>query len=87
MDIAIEELKVLSALREDEVVGKAFAVVQEVILDDIAAVTEAENEIAVAVVRVVLHDMPEERAVPNVDHRFGDMLGVVSEPHPEATAK
>src|SRR5213594_59892 len=41
----------------------------------------------ISVVGVVLHDVPQDWAIPDVDHRFGDVLGIISESHSEATAE
>ena len=68
------QLKILPALREDEVVRQALAVIQEVVLDDIRAISEAEHEVAMSVVGVVLHDVPQYRAIPDVDHGLGDAV-------------
>ena len=74
MDVAVQQLKILPALREDEVVRQALAVIQEVVLDDIRAISEAEHEVAMSVVGVVLHDVPQYRAIPDVDHGLGDAV-------------
>ena len=47
VDVAIEEVDLLAALRPDEIVRDGFVVVQKVILDDVALVAQAKNEILV----------------------------------------
>ena len=42
-------------------------VVQEVLLDHLAAVAEAEHEVSEAVVRVELHDVPEDWTASHLD--------------------
>src|SRR5215467_15472503 len=71
MDVAVEELKFLTATGEDEVVRDTLVIVQEVVLHDICAVTEAEDEVFVPEVRIVLHDMPQDRAITDLHHWFG----------------
>ncbi len=46
------------AAAEDEVVRQCLAVVEEVVLDLLRAVAQAEDEFPMAVVGVVLHDVP-----------------------------
>ncbi len=53
-------------------------VVAEVILDHIALVAEAEDELPMAVMSVGLHDVPEDRAVADRHHRFRAELGLLT---------
>ena len=61
-----------------EVVVHGF-VVQEVILDHVAAIAEAEDELAHSVVGVHLHDVPQDGAAADLDHRFGAEFGLFPE--------
>ena len=45
-------------------------VLRHVALDVLALVPERDEEIVVSVVRVDLQDVPEDRAVPDLDHRL-----------------
>ena len=77
----------LAALGQREVVREVLVVVEEVVLDDVGLVAEAEDEFLVPEVGVVLHHVPENRPVADVDHRLGDDLGVLLETHPQAAAE
>ena len=77
----------LGAALQDEVVGPGLVVVQEEILDRRGAVPEAEDEIGVAEMGVVAHDVPEQRALPDQRHRLGAVGDAIAHPHPEATAE
>src|SRR5262245_42478527 len=55
--------------------ARTDAVVEEVVLDDFAAVPEGDHELAQAVVRVVLHDVPQERLPTDLDHWLGNTIG------------
>src|SRR5262245_52741455 len=44
VDITVEKLKVLASLPQDKIVRKTFVVVQKVILNEVCAVTKAENK-------------------------------------------
>ena len=57
-----------------EVVRKTFVVVQEVVFDDVAAIAETENEIGVAEICIVLHEMPHDGPVADLHHRLGNRL-------------
>ena len=73
VDVAAEQFELLAAFRQDEVVRQALAVVEEVILDDIAAIAQADDEIVVAVVGVVLHHVPQDRPIADVTIGLGTL--------------
>src|ERR1035437_8920925 len=62
-------------------------VVQEVFLDHVAAVAEAEHELTEAVVGVRLHDVPKDRASAHVDQRFGPKFGFFAEAGAQASTQ
>ena len=66
---------------------RGLVVVQEEVLDVRRAVAEAEHEIGVAEVRVVAHDVPEQRALADHRHRLGTAGDTIAHPHAEATAE
>lgn len=68
-------------------VGQLLPVVQEVALDQVTLVTQAENELSEPVGLVHLHDVPEHRPAADVDERLGKLVATgFSEPgtHPSA---
>ena len=50
-------------------------------------VAQAEDEVAVAEVGVVAHDVPQDRPVADRDHRLGDRLAVLAQAQPAAPAE
>lgn len=46
-------------------------IVREILFDDVAFVATADNKVIHAVVRVHLHDVPEDRTAADLDHRLG----------------
>src|ERR1700682_5047367 len=52
VDIALHKFELAAALRKDEVVGYRFLVLQEIVLDDIGLIAQAENKILVAEVGI-----------------------------------
>src|SRR5690606_11732552 len=62
-------------------------VVEEEFLDDVRLVAEAEHEIAMAVLAVVMHEVPEDRLVADRDHRLRDILRIVANARAETTAE
>src|SRR6266404_5802602 len=68
----------LAAKANSEVTIHGF-VVQEVILDHVAAVSEAEDKLAHSVVGVHLHDVPQNGSAPDLHHRFGPEFGFFPE--------
>ena len=46
-------------------------VIQEVFLDHVAPVSQAKHEVAESVMRVHLHDVPQDRTPADFDQRLG----------------
>jgi hypothetical protein len=61
--------------------------VEKILLDGIGAIAEAQNEILVAEVRVVLHYVPEHWPVADWHHGFGNMVRIFPQAHPKTAAK
>ena len=87
LDVACEELNVAAAVRENEIVGYRFLVREEVVLDRLAPVAEAEDEFGVPPRGVPLHDVPEDRPSSDGDHRLGNPLGCLAHADTEAAAE
>src|ERR1700675_4411790 len=77
--VSAHELDVRFAAKANFEVAVHGFVVQEVILDHVAAIAEAENEFAHPVVCVDLHDVPQNGTAPNPHHRFGSEFGFFPE--------
>src|SRR6266487_19887 len=87
VDVAGEQLDLAAAVAQHEVVGDGLVVVQEVLLDHVGLVAEAQDEVPVPVVRVVLHDVPQDRPVADRDHRLGDRVGVLAQPQAQTATE
>ena len=84
LDVAGQQLHRLAAVREHEVVGDRLVVVEEVVLDGVGLVAEAEDEVLVPVVGVVAHHVPQDRPVADGHHRLGHGLRELAQPHARA---
>ncbi len=69
------------AAAQDEVVGRRLGVVEEVVLDVLGAVAEAQDELLVPEVRVVPHDVPDQRPWTDGRHRLRHVRDAVTHPH------
>src|SRR5712692_1464455 len=78
VDIGAQQLDVPAAPAEDEVVGHTLVVVAEVAFDHVPAIAEAQDEVLVPEMGVIAHDVPEHRAVADLDHRFGHAVGLLA---------
>ena len=87
VDVGAQQIDRSAAVREHEVVRDALVVVEEVVLDLLGAVAEAQDELLVPEVRVVLHQVPEDRTLADLDERLGDLVRVVPQAHPHAAAE
>src|SRR5439155_19916788 len=77
----------VAADREDEVVREGLVVVEEVLLDRLRVVTQAEDEVVVPVVGVVAHDVPQDGAVPYRDHRLRNRRPCLANAQPLSAAE
>ena len=64
----------------DEVVG-------EVLLDHVALVAKAQHEVANAMVRVDLHDVPKNGLAADLDHRLGANLRLFADSRSQSTSE
>src|SRR5215207_434194 len=71
-DVAAQEFDVAPSVGQDEIVGMRLVVVEKELFDHLRLVTEAENEILVSMVSVVLHDVPEDRTTSDRHHGLRD---------------
>jgi hypothetical protein len=67
----------LSAQTQSDMAGHPVVIAKEV-LDHLTLITEAEDEFLESKPRVDFHNMPENRAIANWDHRFGPILGFLA---------
>src|SRR2546425_2393076 len=86
-DIAVKHFHIPAAVDENEVVGYQLAVIHKIVLDDVRAIAETENEILVAEVRVILHHMPQDGTVTDMHHRLGRTLARLPDAHTESAAE
>ena len=72
----------------DDAVGEDLRpVVEEELLDDVGLVAEAQHEIAVTVLAVILHHVPQDRLMADRDHRLRDALGIFADARAEPAAE
>jgi hypothetical protein len=87
VSVSVEELDVSYAGFQHKIVGETLVVIQEIVLNEIRAVTQAKNKILVTVVSVIFHDVPHHRTVADGNHRFGNRLGIFPQPHTQTAAE
>ena len=68
-------------------IGEVQEVVGEILLDDIALVAAADDEIIDAVGGVAFHDMPEDRLAADLDHGLGPEVGLFGNAGAETTGE
>src|SRR6266403_921958 len=86
-DVPIHQLDLTTAPGKNEVVGPGLFVVEEVLLDDVSTIPEAEDEVGVTIVSVVLHQVPEDRPMSDLHHWLRNIVTCLSQTHTETTAK
>src|SRR5579883_143219 len=87
LDVLADHVDLGAAAGEHEVVRHALVVSQKILLDGVALVPETQDEIRVPVMRVIAHDVPQDRPRADLDERLRYLVGVVAEPGSEATAE
>src|SRR5260221_8673876 len=71
--VVFKMYSLLDAQTNSEVVSHRF-IVQEIIFDDISLIAQTQDEALKPILSINLHDMPQNRASANLDHRFGFVL-------------
>ena len=69
-----------AASQLDRHVAGQRRVLREVAFDHLALVAERDHEVAEAVVGIDLHDVPENRVGPDLDHRLGLLNSLFGQP-------
>ena len=62
------------------------SIVKEVGLDDLRLVAEAEHEVLESVLGVLPHDVPQNRAIADSDHRLRTCLGFLAKTRSQPSA-
>src|SRR5438876_5695057 len=65
--------------QRDREIAIQQVVVDEVVLDHLALVAEAQHELVEAVGRVRLHDVPQNRLTADIDQRLGAIFRLFAE--------
>jgi len=68
-------------------VGGVQEVVGEVLLDDVALIAAADDEVVDAVTGVNLEDVPEDGQAPDFNHRFGPQRSFLADSGAETACK
>src|SRR5262245_48862472 len=63
-------------LRDHAVAIFRLPIVEQIARDNVCIVAEAKNEILMTMVAVILHDMPQDRLMPDRHHRLWNALRV-----------
>src|SRR5262245_45348729 len=82
-----EYLHVVAESGNDAVGVGVWTIVEEELLDDVRLVAEAQNEILMAILAVVEHQMAQDRLVADWNHRFRNAFGIVADPRTETSAE
>src|SRR5208282_1094103 len=85
MDVFVLNLGV-PAEAEGEIVVHRL-IVQEIFLDHVAAVSEAEHKIGKTIVRIQLHNMPKDRTTADFHHGLGAILSFLAQTGTEPSAQ
>src|SRR5208282_4498205 len=85
MDVLILDLGV-PAEAEGEIVVHRL-IVQEIFLDHVAAVSEAEHKIDETIMRIQLHNVPQDRTTADFYHGLGPILSFLAQTGTEPSAQ
>src|SRR5690606_16379102 len=86
VEIRAFELDLLAALRQCKIVRHAFVVIEEVFADQIAPISQTQDELLVAKVRVIAHQVPEYGSAANRHERLGNRVGMLTQARSQTTA-
>src|SRR5215471_517804 len=86
-DVPVEDPDVAAAVQKDKVVGNEFAVIDEIILDSVRAIAQAQDEILVTKMSVVLHHVPQDRPVTDMNDGLGGALARFLDSHADTATE
>jgi len=69
-----------------EAISKSI-VVQKVVFYNTPLIPEGDNELFEIMISVMLHDVPENRFSPNLNHRFGSDIGLFRQSSSQASSQ
>ena len=67
--------------------ANAGVIVETLVPDDVALVPQRKHEVVEAISLIALHDVPENRALTDLDHRFRLELRFLAQPGAESAAE
>src|SRR5882762_2571878 len=76
-----------STIAHRKVVGEVFLVVKKIILDRIRPVPEAKDEIFVTEMGVILHHVPQDGPIPDLNQRLWNVFSEFSQSRAQAAAE
>src|SRR5258708_29027823 len=83
----MHKLQVASAIRKDEIIRNGFFILEKIILNYIGFVSQAQNEVFVSEMGVVLHHVPQDGPRADGDHWLRHIFGVTAQPHSGTAAE
>src|SRR5208337_1034781 len=85
--VYVVELDLRLAPEADGEVVVHCLVVQEVLFDHVAAISQAQDKLAEATVGIELHDVPQDGSTANFDHRFRPEFSFLAQAGTESSAQ
>src|SRR5262249_42381141 len=82
-----EDLDLLAEARDDAVAVRGLPIVKKVFLDDVGFVSEAQDEVLVPILAVVLHHVPQDRLMSDRHHGLRNAFRIFANSGPEPTAE
>jgi hypothetical protein len=82
-----QDINLFAIVRNDQVTVGPSVQFEKIFLYDVRLVTQAQYEIPMPVLTVIMHDMSQDRLLAHRNHGLGNALGIFSNPSPKATAE
>src|SRR5450631_3461475 len=87
VQVGTMQLDLFPRLAQREIVGKRLVIVQKIFANGVATVTKAQDEVSMTEVRVVAHEVPNDRSVADVDQGLWDGVGVFAQSRAQTAAE
>jgi hypothetical protein len=68
-------------------IGVMQEIIKKIFLNNIPLVAQANDKIVKPLGRKYFHDMPEDRLIPDLDHRFWSQMGFFRDPGSQAAGE
>src|SRR5579863_769375 len=85
--LVADKLNFGAVFRNHAIAAFRDLVIQEVILDNVSLVSKTQDKIMMAILAIILHDMPQDRIITDRNHWFRNALRIIANSRAQSATK